>query len=93
MTRRELIAKKRRQLRDGRALEAAWIRAGRPRGGIQHFHESARGRRKTSRRPFGRTAIEARAIFMQSYRNGSAGVARTALGAFRESYRRNTRRG
>jgi hypothetical protein len=53
-------------------------------------HRSAR-RRKT--RPFGRIAIEAKAIFMQSYRNGSAGVARTALGAFRESYRRNTRRG
>jgi hypothetical protein len=98
MTRHEIIEKKRRMLRAGRKLEAKWIAAGRPKGYPWVFRESVDGtglrrRRMVTRhrRPFGRTAIEARAIFEQSYRNGRSAVAKSALGAFRESYRRNTR--
>jgi hypothetical protein len=44
------------------------------------FHES-----------FGRTAREAFAIFEHQYRSGPA-IAQSAMAAFRESYRRSTRR-
>jgi hypothetical protein len=68
MSRRE-IEKKRRMLRGGRKLEAAWVAAGRPAGYPWVFRESVDGtglrRRKT--RPFGRTAPEAGAIFAEVY--------------------------
>lgn len=77
----------------GRALERRWLRkteAERRRTGkrvpvsfTKKFHESAR--------PFGRTAREAFASFQHEYTHGPA-LAQSALSAFKESYKRSTRR-
>jgi hypothetical protein len=94
MTRQEIIEKKRRMLRGGRKLEAKWVAAGRPKGYPWVFRESVDGsglrRRRVTRhrRPFGRTAIEARAIFDQSYRHNGRATATSPLAAFKESYKR-----
>jgi hypothetical protein len=69
MSRRDIKAKKRRQLRDGRLWETRWIRAGRPRGMGQPFRESVDGSglRRRKMRAFGTTGIEAAAVFHEAY--------------------------
>jgi hypothetical protein len=69
MTRKEMIAKMRRVLRDGRLWEARNL-PGKSRGTVRHFTITNRFREAAApaqTRPFGSTGIEAAAIFMETY--------------------------
>ena len=95
MTRKMLMegrAWEKRFRTDRKFREAVMARGGkRIRFRINHsFLESARGSRRSgrSRRPFGRIAIEAKAIFDQSYRDNGRAMAKSPLAAFKESYKR-----